>query len=97
MRLTDRAGKRDMIHKNYLENHKKVLFNSLLMQGKLYQPCAEIEEQAINMFDTLIKQMKATEGVTEELKEHDQWDWVQKMSNIEQIAKEIVINEIIYK
>ena len=85
-----------MMHKSYLENHKKVLFSTLLIQGKLYQHCAEIETQARNMFDTLIEQMKTAEGVTEELKEHNQWEWVQIMRNIEQRANEIVCKELIY-
>ena len=92
-----RLGKWGMMHKTYLEKHKKVLFNSLLIQGKLYQHCAEVEKQAADMFDTLIEQMKKAEGVTEELKEHNQWEWVQKMSNIQQRAKEIVCNELICK
>ena len=76
--------------------NKKVLFTTLLTQGKLYQHCAEVEKQAQQVFDTLIEQMKAAEGVTEELKEHDQWEWVQRMSNIEQRAREIVCKELIF-
>lgn len=53
-----------MMYKDYLEKHKKVLFCSLLMQGKLYQHCADIESQAKDMFDTLIQQMKENQGVT---------------------------------
>lgn len=48
-----RLGKWGMMYKVYLENHKSVLFNSLLIQGKLYQHCAEVEKQAQQMFDTL--------------------------------------------
>lgn len=65
-------GKLGMMNKNYLEKHKKVLFNSLLMQGKLYQHCAEVEKQAREIFDTLLEQMKTAEGVTEQLKEDNQ-------------------------
>lgn len=90
-------GKWGMMHKTYLENHKKVFFNTLLMQGNLYQHCAEIEKQARDMYDTLVEQMKEAEGVTEELKEHNQWEWVQRMVNIQQRAREVVSNEIIYK
>ena len=86
-----------MIHKDYLEKHKKVLFNSLLMQGKLYQHCFEVGNQARDMFDTLIEQMKAAEGVTEQLKEENQLEWVQRMNNIQQQAQEIVLDELIYK
>ena len=90
-------GKWGMMHKSYLEKHKTVLFNSLLMQGKLYQHCAEIENQARDMFDSLIEQMKEREGVTEQLKEQNQWEWVQLMGNIQQRAREIVCGELIYK
>lgn len=58
-----RLGKWGMLHKDYLEKHNSVFFNLLLTQGKLYQHCAEIENQARDMFDTLIEQMKKTEGV----------------------------------
>ena len=89
-------GKWGMMHKTYLEKHKKVFFNTLLMQGKLYQYCAEVETQAQDMFDSLVEQMKATEGVTEQLKEESQLEWVCCMSNIESRAREIICKELIY-
>ena len=89
-------GKWGMMHKSYLEKHKKVLFSLLLSQGNLYQHCAEVENQAKEMFDALIEQMKISEGVTEELKEHNQWEWIQRMENIQQRASEIVCKELIY-
>lgn len=91
-----RLGKWGMLHKNYLEKHCRVLFNLLLTQGKLYQHCAEIENQARDMFDTLIEQMKKTEGVTEQLKEANQLEWVCRMQNIESRANEIIGKELIY-
>ena len=92
-----RLGKWGMLHKTYLEKHKKVLFNTLLTQGKLYQHCDEIENQAKDMFDTLVEHMKEKEGVTEDLKEHNQWEWIHRMANIQDRSKEIVCNELIYK
>ena len=89
-------GKWGMMHKSYLEKHKKVLFNSLLMQGKLYQHCAKVEKQAQQMFDTLVEQMKEREGVNEQLKEENQLEWVRRMQSIEARAKEIVNASIIY-
>ena len=90
-------GKWGMLHKEYLHKNKKVLFTTLLTQGKLYQHCAEVENQAQNMFDTLVEQMKENEGVTEQLKEENQLEWVQRMSNLQQRAREVVLNELIYK
>ena len=48
------------------------------------------------MFDTLIEQMKASEGVTEQLKEENQLEWVCCMQKIEAMAREVVTTELIY-
>ena len=40
--------------------------------------------------------MKATEGVTDELKRTSQMEWVQRCNNIYNRAEEIVLHEIIY-
>ena len=89
-------GKWGMLHKDYLEKHKKALFNSLLIQGKLYQHCAEIEKQAMDMFDTLVEQMKDAEGITEQLKEENQLEWLYHMQNIEARVRELICEELIY-
>jgi hypothetical protein len=89
-------GKWGMIYKDYLFNHKKVVFSTLLAEGKLYQHCAEIEKQANEMYVLLIEQMKEAEGVTEKLKEENQMAWVAQMNNIRQRATEIVTSELIY-
>ena len=89
-------GKWGMMHKTYLEKHKKVFFSLLLSQGKLYQHCAEVENQARDMFDTLVEQMKESEGVTEQLKEENQMEWVCRMQNIEARVREVVTTELIY-
>ena len=89
-------GKWGMLHKDYLQKNKKMLFTTLLTQGKLYQHCAEIENQAREMFDTLVEQMKDSEGVNEQLKEENQMEWVCRMEGIKQRVREIVCNELIY-
>lgn len=89
-------GKWGMLHKDYLLHHKKVLFTTLFAQGRLYQHCAEVEKQARDMFDTLVEQMKETEGVTEQLKVENQLEWVYCIQNIEARAREIVTTELIY-
>ena len=91
-----RLGKWGILHKDYLEKHNRVLFNVLLTQGKLYRHCADVEKQARDMFDTLVEKMKETEGVTEQLKEQNQWEWVQRMETVQHRANEIVCIELIY-
>lgn len=90
-------GKWGMLHKSYLEKNKKVFFSLLLGQGKLYQHCAEIENQARVMFDTLVEQMKDAEGVTEQLKEENQMEWVCRIKNIEVRVREFMSSEMLFK
>jgi hypothetical protein len=85
-----RLGKWGMLYKDYLEKHNRVLFNVLLTQGKLYQHCADVENQAREMFNTLVEQMKEAESVSEQLKEENQMEWVRRMQNIESRSREIV-------
>lgn len=91
-----RLGKWGLMHKDYLLNHKKILFATLFSQGKLWQYLAEIDIQAQQMFDMLVEQMKAAEGVTEEFKNESQLERVQRMNNINQRAIENVTQKLIY-
>lgn len=91
-----RLSKWGMLHKDYLEKHNPTLFFTLLIQGTLYQHCAEIDAQAQQMFDVLVEQIMKTEIITEQLKEENQMEWVCRMQNIEAKAREIVCKEIIY-
>ena len=90
-------GKWGMMYKDYLQKHNPVLFATLLTQGTLYQHCAQIDNQAQQMFNTLVEQMIESENITEELKSHNQLEWVRRMKNIESQAGEIVCHDIIFK
>lgn len=48
------------------------------------------------MFSRLVKQMTEREGVTEQLKADNQFEWVQRMNNIRSMAMEIVNTDLIY-
>ena len=84
-----------MMHKSYLKKHNSVFFNILLTQGKLYQHFVKIEKEARDMFDMPVEQMIDAEGVTEQLKEENQMEWVCCVQNIEARVREHVINELI--
>jgi len=90
------VGKYGRIRYRYLKNHRRVLYTNLLTTGKLQSHLANVEEQAQQQIDVLVKHMTQAQGVTEELKASDQLHWVGLMNNIKACAEEIVINEIIY-
>ena len=80
----------------YIQEHRPVLHTTLLLSGKLNSHLAEIDKQATEMFDRLMKQLAEKEGITEHLKAQDQMAWVGAMNNIRNTAEEIVITEIIF-
>ena len=93
---TDRAGRRDRRRLRYLRQYKKAACTTLLIEGKLQNYLADVNEQAEEMLFRLVKQMAEKEGVTEELKRQDQMAWVGRMNNIRSRAEEIVLNELIF-
>ena len=83
-------------HLQYLKENRRVLLSNLQLSGKLNSYLADIDRQAENMFELLVKQMAEREGVTEQLKAANPMKWVRKMNNIRNRAAEITNNELIY-
>ena len=93
---TSPIGHWGMLHKAYLKLRKPAYYQSLLLSGKLDAVLADVEEQAAERYELLIKQMSQREGISEKLKEENQMEWVRRMSNLENRAAEIVKEELIY-
>lgn len=89
-------GKYGQLRLNYLKNFDKGLYTELLIDGNLKQYLLDIDENANNKVNLLIKQLAEVEHIDENLKEHHQMEWIQAMNNIKNRAEEIVLNEIIY-
>ena len=79
----------------YIKEHRPVLHTTLLLSGKLNSHLAEIDNRATEMFDQLMKQLAEKEGITEQLKEQDQMEWVHRMNNVRNVAEEIIMSELI--
>ena len=82
--------------RKFLREHMKVTYTGMLLTGKLEEYLIKVNEVAEEMFDLLVRQMAANEGITEKLKAEDQMTWVQSMNNIRARAAEIVREELIY-
>lgn len=83
-------------HLRYLKKHHRVLYVNLLTSGKLNSYLADIDRQAEELFERLVKQMAEREGVTEQLKAANSMEWVRKMNGIRNRAAEITNSELIY-
>ena len=98
-------------HKRYLkEHHRLIYFNlltscklahrliyfNLLTSCKLAAYLADIDSQANEMYDLLVRQLSEEENISEQLKSDNPIEWARKMNTIRLTATEIVNREIIY-
>ena len=89
-------GRWGRLHREYLKNYRPLLYNELLLSGRLQTILADLDEQAAERCRLIVRQMAQTEGITEELKASDPVRWVQAMNSIRSRAEEIIQAEMIY-
>ncbi len=87
-------GKWGRMHRAYLEETNPLLFNHLILTGRLHTYLADLNEQAQNRYQLIVRQMAEAEGVTEDLKRRSQWDWIRDMNSIANRAEEIIRSEL---
>ena len=90
------VGKWGRMHRAYLEEANPLLFNHLILTGRLHTYLADLNEQAKERCRVLIQQIATAEGVTEELKRRSQWEWVKAMNSVVKRAEENIKRELIY-
>ena len=89
-------GKWGRMHRAYLEETNPLLLNHLILTGRLHTYLADLDEQAQDRYRLIIRQMAASEGVTEDLKRRSQWEWIKTMNSIMNRAEESIKRELIY-
>ena len=88
-------GKWGRLHREYLKTEHPILFESLILNGRLWTYLADLNEQAQERILLITEQMKTSEGVTEDLKASDPMAWIGAMSSIRNRAEEIILREMI--
>ena len=84
------------LHQSYLKQFRPMVYSDLLLSGKLHTVLADLNEQATDRLNLIIRQMAESEGVTEAMKAENQMLWVQSMNSIRSRAEEIIKAELIY-
>ena len=90
-------GKYGRMHLDYIKNHRRGRYTTLLTEGKLNARLHEIDLEANELLATIILRLAAERGIDENLKAHDMLRWVAEMNNIKASAEEIVLREVIYQ
>ena len=82
--------------RDFLREHRPLLFNQLVLSGELFKYLALFNQEATDRLESLIQAMKVAQGITEDLKGRDQMAWVGAMNNIRACAEEIIYAELVY-
>ena len=90
-------GRYGQMRAEYLKEYHRALYLELLLDGNLNEYLHQTDEECYQMMERLVEQMKASEGVTEGMKQHNQMTWVRAMNSIRNRAEEIVLREMIYE
>ena len=93
---TKPLGKYGRMRKQYLQEHRPVLWNTMILSEKLYPHLREIDETANRRLEQMMPELMKQNGVTESLKERDPMKWVGLMNNLKAQAEETILNELIY-
>ena len=80
----------------YLKEHRPAIYSSMLLSDKLSSHLIEVDQQAQDMYDQLMRQLEIRAGITEQIKATDQMAWVQKMNAISSQVREIINAELIF-
>ena len=88
-------GKYGRMHLDYIKNHRRGKYTTLLTEGKLNARFHEIDLEANEMLETIIPRLAAERGIDENLKARDMLRWVAEMNNIKVSAEEIVLREVV--
>ena len=90
-------GKYGRMHLDYIKQHRRGRYITLLTEGKLNTRLHEIDLEANEMLESIVAHLAAERGIDESLKARDMLRWVAEMNNIKASAEEIVLREVIYQ
>ncbi len=88
-------GKYGRMHLDYIKQHRRGRYTTLLTEGKLNARLHKIDLEANELIETIIPRLAAERGIDEDLKAHDMLRWVSEMNNVKAIAEEIVFREVV--
>ena len=88
-------GKYGRMHLDYIKQHRRGKYTTLLTEGQLNARLHEIDLEANKMLETIIPRLAAERGIDENLKTRDMLRWVAEMNNIKASAEEIVLREVV--
>ena len=93
----ERINKYGYLRLNYLKEHKKGLYTTLLMQDKLTNHLVSVSNECENRLKKLMDNyIENDEKLSEKSKSNNQIEWVKLMNNYRNCAEEIILNEMIY-
>ena len=92
-----KIGKYGLLRRDYIKQHKRGTYTTILTEGRLNSYLHEIDVQANEMVEAIVANLARERGIDEKLKAADALQWASEMNNIKASAEEIVLREVIYQ
>ena len=89
-------GRYGRMRREYLKNHRPILYNRLILSEKLFSHLTEIEETANRRMEQMVDELTRANGLTEQMKESNPMLWVQTMNNLRAQTEEMILSEMVY-
>ena len=90
-------NKYGMLRLDYLKQHKKALYTTLLMKDELTNHLVSVSKDVETLLNNLMKSYKKRdERLSEKNKEINQLEWIKLMNNYKNTAEEIILKKLIY-
>lgn len=93
---TKPLGKYGRMRKKYLQEHRPVLWNNMILSETLCRHLREIDEAANARLEQIMPELMKQNDVTESLKASDPMKWAGLMNTLKAQAEEIIFDELIY-
>ena len=93
----ENIGAWGIMHYDFLYRNNRTVINVMRLNETLNNYLADMDRNACDMFDSLVRQTAENEGVTEQLKGSDQMEWIRRMNSIQSRVREFILNELIYQ
>ena len=89
-------GRYGRMRREYLKNHRPILYNRLILSEKLYSHLTEIDTTANSRLEQMMDELAKANGVTEQMKTQNPILWVQTINSLKSQAEEAILTELIY-
>ena len=82
------------MHYDFLYRNNRTVINVMQLNGSLNNYLADMDRNACEIFDSLVRQTAEKECITEQLKSVNPIEWIRRMNNIQSRVRDFILNKL---